>query len=122
MTEVINELKDAQVGDLVWLYDDNANRYDENKKYLGRGDWRKTQITEKTRLSLVSYQTKFTLEGRAREKNGFAPGVSIYGQKEKEAKEWLDKNAYFLAQKIQYMGDAEMLKKVAELVGYEEKP
>lgn len=120
MTQAVKKLEDANVGDFVWFYDGNANRYDENKKYIGRGKYRLAQVEGKTRQSFEVQGTKFTLDGDPRIKNGFTPNYGIYGQDDREAKEWLDNNKYKLISYIQGVNDADALKKVAELVGYEE--
>ncbi len=123
MSQIADYIKDAEIGDTVWLYDLNANNYNEDRKYVGRGKWYLVKVDGKTRQSLICHNDKFDIAtGHARGRSGFTPTMTLYGQKEYEKRAWLQKNETDVKRAVERCNDVEVLKRIAELVGYEEKP
>jgi hypothetical protein len=109
-------LADAKVGDTVLLYDMDANAYNADGTYRGRGRWRTIKIEGETRFSFLDRNEKFDrVSGDVRAASGYMPRRRIAGIAEYEASQWMAAR-----HKISRMVDGcdyETLRKVALVFG-----
>jgi hypothetical protein len=117
---------EAQVGDLLWLMDPTAPRYDADGKYQGRGDWRLIDATTVGRMSVevATYRsgTKFDRKtGAMRGSSGYNNVPYLCGAKERTARWWAGQ-VYAIARKVERCRDEETLKTIAFALGIEGPP
>lgn len=115
----VDFIKNAIGGDLVWEFDGNGNNYRDGV-YVGRGSWRLIEIGDMNRASFILNGEKFDREtGIARPKSGWTSMRRLFGQKEYEGRIFKDNHQYKLLQHIERnVTDGDVLKKIADLVGY----
>lgn len=115
---VSESLAVAKVGDTVWIYHAQQNRYVDGL-YDGRGVWSKAVIIAETRLSLqVKLYGKFDRKtGRERPHNGYTSGDYIAGQKERDDAAWRDAG-YRISDFVRRLNDPEKLRQIAAIVGW----
>lgn len=119
---IAESLAAAKVGDTVWIYLAERNRYVDGL-YDGRGVWEKIIITAETRHSFeVAPFGKFDRKtGRARLQNDYSSGNHIAGHKERDDIVWLEAS-YKISQRVDRLRDAEKLKQIAAIVGWSPSP
>jgi hypothetical protein len=112
------EVKGLGVGSHLWLFDNNVSVYDENKKYLGRGKWRKYSIILATSRSWV-------LEGETRvDKISLTINRGKYGREQAYTEKmmhdriWVSEKRLRLLDLLQRCNDIEKLKMVATILGF----
>jgi len=117
----VDFLNDATVGDLVWFYDGNRNRFDPDGKYEGRGVWNLAPIKAETRRSFMVQYSKFDRKsGAPMATGGYTSPYKIRGQKEYEALVWMREHSRKIIAAVERCRDIDKLKQVAEIVGYVE--
>jgi hypothetical protein len=115
-SSIAPSLAAAKVGDTVLLRDGNANAYDDNGKYIGRGRWTVAKIDGETRVSFLIGTEKFDrVAGSVRATNGYTPMRKIAGIAEYEASQWMA--ARHNISRIVDGCDYETLRKVAAVFG-----
>lgn len=114
------EIQRPKVGDPIWIFDDNHRVYQKGK--LGpvwREKWRKRLIIGETSRSWLvgcsmnsPYPTKIS-------KKGPHHGVA-FSESEIDEAAYIEENRYRISEAVRYVRDANVLRKVAELIGYKE--
>lgn len=118
MSEVVTKLEEAAVGSIVWLYDMDANRYEEGQ-YKGRGVYRVAKIDAETRKSFSILGSKFDRKTGAQiGLGGYSPRKAIMGDAERARKEFLSNHRHELSRQVGFCDDVEALEKVANAIGY----
>lgn len=120
---IARTVAEAQVGDLLWLYDGNQNRYDENRKYLGRGVWKIVIVRKVARVYLSAgpvdwhHTSEFRIDtGEAKTANGYTPSEQLAGWKDRADRFWLSQ-AGDMGRAITSSKDIEILKEVGFALG-----
>lgn len=108
----------VEVGCAVWVFDINLRKYrrDENGRSVGgpiwREHWQRQEIVGETRRSwITNYGKKIPKAG--------ARGIA-FSEEEIEREAFVHENSHKIAFEVQQIKDHELLKKVAELIGYKE--
>lgn len=116
MAEVtVKRIADAQVGDLVWLFDAESPRYVDGK-YAGRGNYRAVTIDDRNKASFIVGRVKFdTKTGEERGRRVGYPTV-LCGADDREDRRWLN-FSHRIADDVR-KASAEQLRRVAEIVGF----
>ena len=116
MMEPIAKLEDAEIGSVVWLYDDQRAKYVDGK-YVGRGVWSLATIKDATRTSFIVDRQKFDRKtGRGRGSKNYASYELIAGVLEREDFGYRS-GAYRISELVR-TADASTLRQVAALVGW----
>jgi hypothetical protein len=109
-----------KVGDIVWFFDDNHRVYETDKNGLSHGGpiWRKKWkpckvLGETTRSFVLEYGQKIPKKNKP---NGLA-----YSEQELNEKFFVHENAYKIGCAVKTVKDAEKLKLIAKIIGYNEK-
>lgn len=117
MSGVVDTLTNAKVGDTVWHFDAQMNRY-ENGKFMGRGVWKEVVIESETRASFIINRQKYDRKtGHERGPSGYTSYSYIYGAMDRENKRWRDAS-WSIADAVKGCRDTEVLKQIAALVGW----
>lgn len=118
--DIVDRISLAKVGDTVWLYDANAPVYDENRKWLGRGLYTQVVITGETRASfLIRGNAKFDRKtGIERATGGYAANRYLAGHQDRLDRRVIQQR-HNLSSAVGNCKDADTLRKIADLVGYE---
>jgi hypothetical protein len=121
-TASVLRLCDAKTGDTVWVFDSQQSLY-EGGQYKGRGVWNLSKVTGETRVSLLVHGLKFDREtGDQRATGRYSATYHAYGEDEKRDRQWMGANKHRLVQHIErHVREANVLRRVAELVGYSEQ-
>lgn len=102
----------------IWIYDENLRYYAINEKGaqygppIYRKSWRKVTVVGETSRSWITDHY-----GRKVSKNNQDPDV-VFSEEELEKRIYVNDHAYPIADKVRKCVDADLLKKVAELLGY----
>lgn len=115
--KAVESLAVAKVGDHVLLFESQRANYI-NGKYLGRGVWRLSQITEETKQSFILSREKFDRKnGAARSSGGYNTSNVIAGEKERIDYEW-SQYRYKIGRMVEDLRDANKLRQIAEIIGF----
>lgn len=108
--------KQVSIGDPVWVFDINVRKYrkDENGRSFGgpiwREHWRQQEIVGETRRSwITNCGTKIPKSG--------ANGVA-FSLEEIEREAFIQENRHRIADGVRGVKDYDLLKKIADLIGY----
>lgn len=114
-----------KVGDSVWLYFHEKNVYDENRKYLGRGEWEKCEVTGETKQSWIVKQIHKIAKNdpsRTRKTHDYGYGgvyPVLYSEQEVSDQIWMKKNQYKISEAVRDYKCPATLKQIANLIGFE---
>lgn len=116
-------MRDIKIGDSVWFFDVNRRVYkqDQNGCSVGgpiwREHWRKELVIGETSRSwLVGHKYDLT----KLPKKGDWPRDWVASEAEVNDREWVEHHRYRISRAIDSIRDASTLRKIAELIGYEE--
>lgn len=107
------------IGSTVWLFDENRRVYTRGGS-VGRGPiwrehWAPRKIVGETSRSWV------TEYGDKVPKRGCDPRCVAFSRDEIERQAYIHENAHKIGEAVRCIGDYELLRKVAELIGYSER-
>jgi hypothetical protein len=112
-------LRTAEVGDTIWVFDRDRARY-ENQKYVGRGVFMVDEIVSKTKQSVTTKRgTKFGFDGHQMATRGYIGGYIAFGDDEKRHWEFADNNRRAIMTMVERC-DGSVLRQVARAVGYKQ--
>jgi hypothetical protein len=115
-----------KLGDTIYVYEQYGRRESSLEDHLSK--WKEFKIVDQTKISWVArfgiYShsevkiDKKTMQSRSKER--------IATSREEIAKKWEDDrwtslHAYSMGDKLRFVKDADVLRKVAELIGYDPK-
>lgn len=101
------------IGSTIWIFDQNRRVYRDNRsRPVYREYWRPIKITSETTRSWI------TEWGQKIPKKGEHHGV-CFTEKEVDDKSWVEENRYKISEAVNRMRDAETLRAVAKLAGYD---
>lgn len=119
-------IDELQVGDTIWVFDDNHRVYTKPQKgrawgkIIWREHWVPRTIIGETRVSF-EYATR---GGRKREgtipKRGPLPSNIALSQQHIDEYEWVNRHKYRLSRDVERITDPATLRKVAEIIGFDE--
>lgn len=110
----------TKVGDKLWY----QPRYDANRRELS--SYRCVEIVGETKQSWLIHSygpkervNKKTLKGSP---DKYSSGIPYYASLD-EVKEmlWIDKHCHRIADEVRHVRDGDLLRKIAELIGYKEE-
>lgn len=110
----------VEVGCAVWVFDINIRKYrkDENGRSFGgpiwREHWQRQEIVSETSRSWITNYGEKIPKARAGGR-----GIA-FSEEEIEREAFVQENRHKIAFEVQQIKDHELLKKVAELIGYRE--
>ena len=92
MNATVKSYRDAQPGDVVWVWRNQKTRM-VNGKYEGRGVWETAVVTRRTYQSIIigrgHLEEKFKIDsGFERARGDFSSGDKIAGNDERELELW----------------------------------
>lgn len=127
--EVHSDAPELKVGSTVWVFDANYRVYQTRNertriRYLVyREHWRPTTITGETRISWETVRGKFpkNLDRRLYIKRGERSFWVLASQAEVDNDIWRHEHHYDISRMVENL-DPATLRKVAELIGYQEVP
>jgi hypothetical protein len=107
---------ELKVGSKIWKFDVNCRVYQRDARGMAHGGpiyrehWREVEITGETRVSWLTHYGKAPKKGPH---HGWA-----FTLREVEDDCWVKDHRYRIADTVQRCHDAEVLRRVAEVVGY----
>jgi hypothetical protein len=127
-----------KIGDSVWIFQPEHRVYqqDENGRSFGapiwREHWREHFVIGETSRSWLIGWRKYSAPGMyvlklpksSSDRISCAGGRSAtvaFSQAEIDEREWVHDHCHYIANQVKYL-DYATLRKIAELIGYEEKP
>lgn len=105
------------IGQTVYFFDINRRVYPKDggvgRSPIWREHWRpETIVSETTRSWVTNHKSKIP-------KNAVAHDRFAWDQKDIDHAEFVHEHQHRIAERVGRLGDAEVLKQVAELIGYE---
>lgn len=116
--EIVRSLAEAVAGDTVWIFNSERPVFVDGQ-YRGRGVWDTATIDGETKQSfIIDRYGKFDRNtGLGRVRNGYASCCRIAGEDERETAKW-QAAAWHIARAVEGLRDAEKLKQIAAIVGW----
>lgn len=113
----VARISEAKVGDTVWFFDSQMNRY-EDGKYKGRGVWKEVVIEAETRSSFIVGREKYDKKtGVVRGTRDYSASLFLFGEKDKDDREWRQRSDR-IGERVQRCDDIEKLKQIAAIIGW----
>lgn len=119
MKATVDHRKDAKPGDLLWVWDDQRNIY-ENGKRVGRGAFLLEKVEAVNRASvIIDWWGKFDIKtGRRRTSGGYDYNDYIFGEAEFQDHKY-DVSRYAISRAVsENKVSVEQLKKIAAILGF----
>jgi hypothetical protein len=118
-----------KIGDSVWIFDENRRVYSKDgggwSNPIWREHWREHFVIGETSRSWLVGLTKDSKPTSGSvikiQKASHYNAKIAYSQAEIDEHDWARSNRYYIAQRVEWSSPA-TLRKIAELIGYEEKP
>lgn len=111
-----------RIGAPVWIFDANHRVYRRDEKGRSSGGpiwreyWRKREVTGETSRSWIVGEH---YAQRKIPKTGEQPHDVCWSEEEIERRAYVEENSHRIADKVRHVRDHEVLKKIAELIGYQ---
>ena len=115
------------VGSTVWWFDPNRRVYVKDEKGYRTGSpiyrehWRRTTIVSETRMSWVTKDGNKISKSDRRMRDSMGLKAVVFSLAEVDADCWINDNRYKVAERVRDCKDVDVLKRIAEIVGYVEK-
>lgn len=123
-----------KVGSLLWQFDANRRVYRKDGKGRSIGSpswrehWQQVEIVSETRMSWLidtpgsGYLSWSSMKIAKKDfRDGKCPSGYALSEEQIDREAWVCGNAYHLGQLVARCGDYDTLKKIAEMVGYEDR-
>lgn len=116
LNATVQYVRDANVGDWIWVWNGNAAVYDDAGKFLGRGSYRIAEVMQVNRRSLVAFGVKFDrTTGSELETRGYAATYHAAGVQEKIDREILSRKRE-VASRVHAVNDANVLRRIIAIL------
>lgn len=109
------------VGSTVWVFNENHRVYAQGGRAgdgpLWREHWRPLTITGETRVSWIAGKGYGVVKVPKKNPD---PRVFAFSEAEIDKRAWVVQNIHRISGKLQFVTDYDVLRKVADLIGYSE--